>query len=102
MTGARRIDPGTLADLRWVYRSLDAAIADAATSSRDRFADVRSAFNPPGSLMSQKARLCAYSFICSKSVWVRKVGCGSAVAGGKRTLCDQQLHTTSEHTLPFG
>jgi lysophospholipase L1-like esterase len=66
VTGAWNIDPDLLAQLRPVYRSLDAAIARAATASRARFANTRAAFNPPGSLQTQKARLCTFSFICSK------------------------------------
>jgi lysophospholipase L1-like esterase len=66
VTGAWNIDPGSLEQLRPVYRSLDAAIARAASASRARFADTLPVFNPPGSLPARKARLCAYSFICSK------------------------------------
>jgi len=66
VTGAWNIDPDSLVQLRPVYRSLDAAIARAASASRARFANIRAAFNPGGSLQAQKARLCALSFICSK------------------------------------
>jgi len=66
VTGAWNIDPESLEQLRPVYRSLDAAIARAATASHARFANTVAAFNPRGSLPTQRARLCALSFICSK------------------------------------
>ncbi len=66
VTGAWNIDPDSLEQLRPVYRSLDTAIARAATAARARFANTRAVFNPPGSLRMQRARLCALSFICSK------------------------------------
>lgn len=66
VTGAWNIDPESLEQLRPVYRSLDAAIARSATASHARFASTAAAFNPRGSLRTQRARLCALSFICSK------------------------------------
>ena len=66
VTGAWNIDPASLEQLRPVYRSLDAAIARAAATTRSRFADTFSVFNPTGSPPAQKARLCALSFICAK------------------------------------
>ena len=66
VTGSWNIDPESLEQLRPVYRSLDAAIARAATASHARFANTVAAFNPRGSLRTQTARLCALSFICSK------------------------------------
>lgn len=66
VTGAWNIDPGSLEQLRSVYRSLDSAIARAAAKSRSRFADTLPVFNPTGSPRAQRARLCALSFVCSK------------------------------------
>jgi len=66
VTGAWNIDPGSVEQLRPVYRSLDSAIARAAERSRSRFADTLPVFNPTGSPQAQRARLCALSFVCSK------------------------------------
>jgi lysophospholipase L1-like esterase len=49
-----------------LYRSLDAAIARVAAASRARVANIFAAFNPPGNIRAQKARLCALTFFCSK------------------------------------
>jgi hypothetical protein len=66
VTGAWNPDPASLEQLRPVYRSLDAAIARAAATTRSRFADTLPVFNPTGSPHAQQARLCALSFICTK------------------------------------
>jgi lysophospholipase L1-like esterase len=66
VTGAWNIDPDQLEQLQPVYRALDASIARAAVASRARVAKTLPVFNPPGSLRTQKARLCAFTFICSK------------------------------------
>jgi lysophospholipase L1-like esterase len=66
VTGAWNVDPNQLGQLRPIYRSLDASIARAASGSRARVAKTLPLFNPPGSLQTQKARLCVLSFICSK------------------------------------
>ena len=66
VTGAWNIDPNSLEQLRPVYLSFNLAIARAAATSRSRFADTLSVFNPIGSPRAQKARLCALSFVCSK------------------------------------
>jgi len=67
VTGAWNPDPNSLRQLRSVYRSLEASIARAATSEDARFAPMLPVFNPHGTLKAQSARLCAYTFICSKS-----------------------------------
>jgi lysophospholipase L1-like esterase len=67
VTGAWNPDPNSLRQLRSVYRSLEASIARAATSEDARFAPMLPVFNPHGTLKAQAARLCAYTFICSKS-----------------------------------
>jgi lysophospholipase L1-like esterase len=66
VTGAWNPDPNQLEQLRSVYRSLDLAIARAATVSRARTAKSLAVFNPPGSVGTQRARLCSLTFICSK------------------------------------
>jgi lysophospholipase L1-like esterase len=66
VTGAWNIDPDRLAQLRPIYRSLDASIARAASASRARVAKALPVFNPPGSVRAERARLCALTFICSK------------------------------------
>lgn len=63
VTGAWNPDPTHLAQLAAIYRSLDASIARAATSSRARVAKMLPVFNPS---RKGQARLCALTFICSK------------------------------------
>jgi lysophospholipase L1-like esterase len=67
VTGAWNHDPQQLVRLQSIYASLDAAIARAAAASRARFANTRLVFNPPGDAQFQRTRLCALTFICSKS-----------------------------------
>ena len=66
VTGAWNPDPATVGQLRPVYRSLEASIARAAADSHARIARMLPVFNPAGSVRTQKARLCALTFICSK------------------------------------
>jgi lysophospholipase L1-like esterase len=66
VTGAWNPVPDHLAQLKAVYRSFDASIARAAAASQARVAKTLPVFNPPGSVRAQQARLCAFSFICSK------------------------------------
>jgi lysophospholipase L1-like esterase len=66
VTGAWNLDPQQLVRLEPMYRTLDAAIAGAASVSRARFANARVVFNPAGDAQFQQARLCALTFICSK------------------------------------
>jgi lysophospholipase L1-like esterase len=66
VTGAWNPEADQLAKAEPLYRSLDAAIARAAASSRARVANMFAVFNPPGNVRAQRARLCALSFICSK------------------------------------
>jgi lysophospholipase L1-like esterase len=66
VTGAWNPDPDQLQQLRPIYRSLDASIARAASASRARVARALPAFNPPGNVRAQRARLCTLTFICSK------------------------------------
>jgi len=60
------IDPDRLGQLDPIYRSLDAAIARAASASRARVAEALPVFNPSGNLPSHRANPCALTFICSK------------------------------------
>jgi lysophospholipase L1-like esterase len=66
VTGAWNVDPDQLQQLRELYRSLDASIARAASASGARVAKTLPVFNPGGSLRTQRARLCALTFICSR------------------------------------
>ena len=66
VTGAWNPDPNQLQELSPIYRSLEASIARAATGSRARIAKMLPVFNPPGNVGTQRARLCALTFICSK------------------------------------
>lgn len=66
VTGAWNPDPNSLVQLESVYRSFEASIARVATSADARVARMRPVFNPPGALKARTARLCTYTFICSK------------------------------------
>jgi lysophospholipase L1-like esterase len=66
VTGAWNPEVDQLKRAEPLYRSLDAAIARAATASRARVAKTFAVFNPPGSLRAQRDRLCALSFFCTK------------------------------------
>jgi len=63
VTGAWNPDPDHLAQLRPIYRSLEASIARAAVPAHARVAEMLPVFNPP---RNGGARLCAFTFICSK------------------------------------
>jgi lysophospholipase L1-like esterase len=67
VTGAWNPDPNSLQQLRAVYRSFEAAIAGAATGSHAKIARMLPVLNPVGTLQAQRARLCEFTFICSKS-----------------------------------
>jgi lysophospholipase L1-like esterase len=64
--GAWNPEVNRLKQAQPVYRSLDRAIARAAAPSRTRVANMLAAFNPPGSVRTQRARLCRLTFFCSK------------------------------------
>jgi lysophospholipase L1-like esterase len=66
VTGAWNPEADQLKQAEPLYRSLDAAIARAAAAARARVAKTFAVFNPPGSVRTQRTRLCALSFICSK------------------------------------
>jgi len=63
VTGAWNPDPNSLAQLKPIYRSLEASIARAAKPSHARVAKMLPVFNPS---RNGQARLCALTFICSK------------------------------------
>jgi lysophospholipase L1-like esterase len=66
VTGAWNPEVDRLKQAEPLYRSLDAAIARVAAASRVRVANTFAAFNPPGNIRTQRARLCALTFFCSK------------------------------------
>jgi lysophospholipase L1-like esterase len=66
VTGAWNPEADRLKQTTPLYRSLDAAIARAAAGSRARVANMFAALNGPGNVRTQKARLCALTFYCSK------------------------------------
>jgi lysophospholipase L1-like esterase len=66
VTGAWNPDPSQLEQLQATYLSLDASVARAAAAARARIAEALPVFNPVGSVGARKARLCAFTFICSK------------------------------------
>jgi lysophospholipase L1-like esterase len=66
VTGAWNPEADRLKQATPLYRSLDAAIARAAARSRARVANMFAALNGSGNVRTQKARLCALTFYCSK------------------------------------
>ena len=66
VTGAWNPDPRYLRQLAPVYQSFEAAIARVATGSQAKIAPMLPVLNPAGSLQAQRARLCKFTFICSK------------------------------------
>jgi lysophospholipase L1-like esterase len=76
ITTARRSDP--------LYRAFDLALQKAATSAGAHFADPFPLFDPPGSLTRRKARICAYTFICSR-------GDGHSTDAGYRAIATAVL-----------
>ena len=64
--GAWNPEADKLEDANPLYRSLDAAIRKTAASSRARVANMLAAFNGPGGISAQKARLCRFTFFCTK------------------------------------
>ena len=66
VTGAWNPDPRYLRQLAPVYRSFEVAIARVATGSQAKIARMLPVLNPAGSLQAQRARLCKFTFICSK------------------------------------
>jgi lysophospholipase L1-like esterase len=66
VTGAWNPEVDRIKKAQPLYRSLDVAIARAAAPSRARVAKTFAAFNPPGNVRTQRARLCALTFFCSK------------------------------------
>jgi lysophospholipase L1-like esterase len=66
VTGLWNNDVADLKGTDALVQSLDAAIARAAAEARARLADTFSVFNPRGSVVREKARICALTFTCSQ------------------------------------
>ena len=66
LTGAWNFDVERLAQVDPLFRSVDAAIARAATAGKARVAKMYPVFNPARNPAKNKARICALTFICSK------------------------------------
>ena len=66
VTGAWNEDVNRLAQTDPLYQALDLATRKAAAASSARFADMLPVFNPSGSATTEKARICALTFVCSQ------------------------------------
>ncbi len=66
VTGAWNTDVVNPRQTDPLFRSLDATIAQVAAGAKARFADTFRAFNPRGSVARVKARICAFTFVCSE------------------------------------
>jgi lysophospholipase L1-like esterase len=66
VTGAWNPEADRLTKVDALYRSVDKAIARAASASRARVANMYAAFNGPGDAKAQQARLCRITYYCSK------------------------------------
>jgi lysophospholipase L1-like esterase len=49
-----------------LIQSVNKTIVTVTTPAKGRFADVFPAFNPQGNLARERARICAFTFLCSK------------------------------------
>ena len=65
-TGAWNFEVGRIAQMGFLYRSLDKRISRAAARAGARVADTRAVFNPHGGPAAVRARLCDYTFMCSQ------------------------------------
>jgi lysophospholipase L1-like esterase len=67
VVGVWNDDLATIRQSDPLYRRFDLAIARVAAAARAYFADPFPLFDPQGSLARRKARICAFTFICSWS-----------------------------------
>jgi len=58
LRASRKSDP--------LFQSLNKTIATVTKAAKGHFADVFPAFNPQGNLARERARICAFTFLCSK------------------------------------
>ena len=66
VNGAWNFNVDDLAKTDPIFRSIDAAIRRAAIGAKARVVDLYSVVSPQGNVTRQKARICAYTFICSR------------------------------------
>jgi lysophospholipase L1-like esterase len=64
-TGAWNFEVGRIARAGFLFRALDRRISRAGARAGVRVADMRAVFNPHGGPAAVRARLCAYTFMCS-------------------------------------
>jgi lysophospholipase L1-like esterase len=67
VTGMWSNDLTGRAETEPLYRSVNATMARAAAGARARFADLLPTFDPPGTVAAARARICAYTFMCSQN-----------------------------------
>jgi lysophospholipase L1-like esterase len=58
LRASRKSDP--------LFQSLNKTIATVTKAAKGHFADVFPAFNPQGNLTRERARICAFTFLCSE------------------------------------
>jgi lysophospholipase L1-like esterase len=66
VTGLWNNDVARLRETDPLLRPLDLTMARLTAGARARFADLFRVFNPQGSVAREKARICAYTFVCSR------------------------------------
>ena len=66
VNGAWNFNVDDLAKTDPIFRSIDAAIRRASMGAKARVVDLYSVISPQGNVTRQKARICAYTFICSR------------------------------------
>jgi lysophospholipase L1-like esterase len=66
VNGAWNFNVDDLAKTDPIFRSIDAAIRRASMGAKARVVDLYSVISPQGNVARQKARICAYTFICSR------------------------------------
>jgi hypothetical protein len=66
VTSGWNFNANLLAETDPLYRQLNTAMAKTVTRAQARFADVFPLFNPPGNVTRERARLCVFTFACSR------------------------------------
>jgi lysophospholipase L1-like esterase len=66
VTGTWNFNANDLKRTDPLFRSINASIARAAASAKARFADIFPMFNPQSNVRRERARVCAFTYICSR------------------------------------
>jgi lysophospholipase L1-like esterase len=93
VSGAWNPEADRLPQVEALYRSVDAAIARAASASRARVANMFTALNGRGNAKAQQARLCSLTFYCAK-------GDPHPTDAGYRAMADAFMRASGYRATP--